>query len=54
MLAVWRAADEIELYESAWSFDHFEPIYGDRSQPCLEGWTTLAACPGHPRASVSA
>jgi F420-dependent oxidoreductase-like protein len=43
MLALWRAADEIELFESAWSFDHFEPIYGDRSQPCLEGWTTLAA-----------
>ena len=43
MLALWRAADEIELYESAWSFDHFEPIYGDRSLPCLEGWTTLAA-----------
>ena len=43
MLAVWRAADEIDLFESAWSFDHFEPIYGDRSQPCLEGWTTLAA-----------
>jgi F420-dependent oxidoreductase-like protein len=43
MLAVWQAADEIELFESAWSFDHFEPIYGDRSLPCLEGWTTLAA-----------
>jgi F420-dependent oxidoreductase-like protein len=43
MLAMWRAADEIELFESAWSFDHFEPIYGDRSGPCLEGWTTLAA-----------
>jgi F420-dependent oxidoreductase-like protein len=43
MLAMWRAADEIELFESAWSFDHFEPVYGERSQPCLEGWTTLAA-----------
>ena len=43
MLAVWRQADEIELFESAWSFDHFEPIYGDRTRPCLEGWTTLAA-----------
>jgi F420-dependent oxidoreductase-like protein len=43
MLAMWQAADEIELFESAWSFDHFEPIYGDRSEPCLEGWTTLAA-----------
>ena len=43
MLAMWRVADEIELFESAWSFDHFEPIYGDRSDPCFEGWTTLAA-----------
>ena len=43
MLAMWRAADDIELFESAWSFDHFEPIYGKRSDPCLEGWTTLAA-----------
>jgi alkanesulfonate monooxygenase SsuD/methylene tetrahydromethanopterin reductase-like flavin-dependent oxidoreductase (luciferase family) len=43
MLAMWRAADDIELFESAWSFDHFEPIYGERSDPCLEGWTTLAA-----------
>lgn len=42
--AVWRAADGIELWESAWTFDHFEPIFtGDRSGPCLEGWVTLAA-----------
>lgn len=44
MLDVWRAADEIELFESAWNFDHFEPILAQpRSGPCLEGWTTLAA-----------
>jgi F420-dependent oxidoreductase-like protein len=43
MLAMWRGADDIELFESAWSFDHFEPIYGDRAGDCLEGWTTLAA-----------
>ena len=43
MLAMWRQADEIELFESAWTFDHFEPIYGDRGGPCLEGWTSLAA-----------
>ena len=34
MLAVWKAADD---------FDHFEPIFSDRSGPCLEGWTMLAA-----------
>jgi F420-dependent oxidoreductase-like protein len=43
MLAMWCQADEIELFESAWTFDHFEPIYGDRGGPCLEGWTSLAA-----------
>ena len=43
MLALWREGDQIELYESAWSFDHFYPIVGDSNGPCLEGWTTLAA-----------
>jgi F420-dependent oxidoreductase-like protein len=43
MLAMWRAADETEIFESAWSFDHFEPIHHDQAGPCLEGWTTLAA-----------
>jgi F420-dependent oxidoreductase-like protein len=44
MLEVWRAADDIELFESGWTFDHFYPILGeDSSGPCLEGWTTLTA-----------
>ena len=44
MLEVWRAADDIELFESAWNFDHFEPIIDKpRNGPCLEGWTSLAA-----------
>jgi F420-dependent oxidoreductase-like protein len=44
MLDVWRAADEIDLFESAWNFDHFEPILGrPRDGECLEGWTMLAA-----------
>ena len=43
MLAVWKAADDIELFESGWTFDHFEPIFTDRSGPCLEGWLTLTA-----------
>jgi F420-dependent oxidoreductase-like protein len=43
MLRVWQAADAIDLYESAWTFDHFEPIFSDRTGPCLEGWVTLAA-----------
>jgi F420-dependent oxidoreductase-like protein len=43
MLAVWREGDQIELYESGWTFDHFYPIRGDSSGPCLEGWVTLTA-----------
>jgi F420-dependent oxidoreductase-like protein len=43
MAAVWAAADDIELYESAWNFDHFYPIFSDSTGPCLEGWTMLAA-----------
>ena len=43
MLAVWQAADQLEIFESAWNFDHFEPIFSDRSGPCLEGWSMLAA-----------
>ena len=43
MLAIWRAAVQLEIFESAWNFDHFEPIFSDRSGPCLEGWSMLAA-----------
>jgi F420-dependent oxidoreductase-like protein len=42
MLAVWREADGIELFESGWLFDHFYPIFSDSTGPCLEGWMTLA------------
>ena len=43
MLAVWTAADDIDIFESGWTFDHFYPIFSDPTGPCLEGWTTLAA-----------
>jgi F420-dependent oxidoreductase-like protein len=43
MLAVWREADDIDVYESGWTFDHFYPIFADPAGPCLEGWTTLTA-----------
>lgn len=43
MLDVWKAADDIDLYESGWNFDHFYPIFSDSSGPCLEGWSTLSA-----------
>jgi F420-dependent oxidoreductase-like protein len=43
MLGVWRAADEIELFESAWNLDHFYPLVGDVEGPCMEAWVTLSA-----------
>ena len=43
MLAVWQAADDIDVFESGWTFDHFYPIFSDSTGPCLEGWTTLTA-----------
>ena len=43
MLAVWTEADDIDVFTSAWNFDHFYPIYSDASGACLEGWTTLTA-----------
>ena len=43
MLDVWRAADEAELFETAWNFDHFYPLQGDKNGPCLEAWVTLSA-----------
>jgi F420-dependent oxidoreductase-like protein len=41
LLKVWTAAEELG-YESAWLYDHFYSL-GDKNQPCLEAWTTLAA-----------
>src|SRR3979409_1474810 len=49
MLAVWQAADDIEVYESGWTFDHFYPIFSDSAGPCLEGWTTLTALAQAPK-----
>lgn len=43
MRDVWLAADQIELFESAWNWDHFYPLTGDLAGPNLEGWTMLAA-----------
>jgi len=43
MLDVWKTADDIEVYESAWNFDHFYPLRGDTNGPCLEAWVTLSA-----------
>lgn len=43
LLEVWRRCDDIELYESGWTFDHFYPLFGDSTDDCFEGWITLTA-----------
>src|SRR5260221_12934529 len=43
MRAVWLGADQIEIFESAWNWDHFYPLAGDLTGRNLEGWTMLAA-----------
>jgi F420-dependent oxidoreductase-like protein len=40
---VWVAADDIDVFESAWNWDHFYPLSGDLAGPNLEGWSMLAA-----------
>ena len=43
MRDVWLAADEIDLFESAWNWDHFYPLTPDYAGPNFEAWTMLAA-----------
>jgi F420-dependent oxidoreductase-like protein len=37
-----RFAEEVG-FDGAWIFDHFKPLYGDPTGPCMEAWTLLAA-----------
>jgi F420-dependent oxidoreductase-like protein len=40
---VWVAGDEIELFESAWNWDHFYPLTEPYDGPNFEAWTMIAA-----------
>ena len=42
-LEVWKAADDIDVFESAWSMDHFYPLTPPIEGPHLESWAFLAA-----------
>ena len=42
-LAVWRAADDMDIFESAWTMDHLYPLLAPVDGPQLESWTALAA-----------
>lgn len=43
LAAIWRLADDIDLYHAGWLFDHFYPLFSDESGPCFEAWTLSAA-----------
>ena len=42
-LDVWLAADQIDVFESAWTMDHFYPLTPPMDGTHLESWTMLAA-----------
>jgi F420-dependent oxidoreductase-like protein len=42
-LAVWKAADDMDLFESAWTMDHFYPLTPPMDGTHLESWAMLAA-----------
>lgn len=43
MLEIWKEADRIELFESAWNWDHLYPLRSDPHGTSLDGWVTLSA-----------
>ncbi len=42
-LDTWIEADRIDVFESAWNWDHFYPLAPPYEGPNLEAWTMLAA-----------
>lgn len=42
ILDAWKLADELG-FDSAFTFDHFMPIFSDPNGSCFEGWSLLAA-----------
>lgn len=42
-LAVWRAADAMPVFESAWTMDHFYPLTEPLDGTHLESWSMVAA-----------
>jgi alkanesulfonate monooxygenase SsuD/methylene tetrahydromethanopterin reductase-like flavin-dependent oxidoreductase (luciferase family) len=43
ILRVWKEADEVEVFEHAWLWDHMVPLRGDVNGATLEAWTLLSA-----------
>ena len=36
LLDMWQRADELQIFESGWTFDHFYPLFGDSTEDCME------------------
>jgi F420-dependent oxidoreductase-like protein len=45
LVATWQEAERLG-FDSAWGYDHFAPLRGDKNGPVLEGWTMLAGLAG--------
>jgi alkanesulfonate monooxygenase SsuD/methylene tetrahydromethanopterin reductase-like flavin-dependent oxidoreductase (luciferase family) len=43
LLDFWRAADQLEVFESGWVFDHFSAAAVRAQGPCFEAWTMMTA-----------
>jgi F420-dependent oxidoreductase-like protein len=42
LAALWDVADDLDVYTTAWVYDHFYPLRTGPEEPTLEGWTCLA------------
>ncbi len=43
MLEIWKEADQTDIFESAWNWDHLYPLRSDPHGSSLDGWVTLSA-----------
>lgn len=43
LLTIWREADGMDVFESAWVWDHLYPLRGDPHGTSLDAWTILPA-----------
>jgi F420-dependent oxidoreductase-like protein len=42
LATLWDLADELDVFDTAWVYDHFYPLRTGPEEPTLEGWTCLA------------
>jgi F420-dependent oxidoreductase-like protein len=42
LAALWDVGDELDVFDTAWVYDHFYPLRTGPEEPTLEGWTCLA------------